>query len=421
IIFINPFAIFHASLILSYLAGFAIYIIYPKYKNKGSFIKKNLVFIGSIQLVMFPFLVYYFQSFNFLSIITNFLIVPIFQISAYLIFIIILAYPFLGKFLFIVFWSLDFLIKSIINMALFLNSIDVFKISFPKESILISIYFLIIIYLFLELKSKRLKNLRKYLIYSILIIVFSITCDLNRPISFSMIDIGQGDSFILETGKDIYLFDCGEISFGNYNSTDNILIPLLKAKGIRKIKGVFISHEDSDHYGALGKLNNEFNIEKIYVNKYNVNSFKNYNIEILHDYDRLTKKDIIIDVLENYDGEENEDSMPLLLTIKGVRILTMGDLPSNREEVVKRKADILKVSHHGSKSSTSKDFINYVRPEVALISAGRNNVYKHPSKEVLENLKDIKTYNTQTDGYVEIQFVNGGFKVEKYMKGGFFR
>lgn len=421
ILIINPFAIFHASLILSFLAGFAIYVIYPKFRKKDSYIENNFLFIGVLQLVMFPFLIYYFQSFNLMSIMANFLIVPIFQISAYLIFIIILSYPIFGGLLFIVFKLLDFLIKSIINMATFLNSIDIFRISFPKESIFISIYFLVLLYIILELRNKKIKNIKKYLILSILIVVFSISKDLNKPISFSMVDIGQGDCFILEDGRDVYLFDCGEISFNNYNSTDRILIPILKAKGVKEIKGVFISHEDKDHYGALKKLRESFDVKKVYVNKYNVDTFKDYDLEILYDNDKLVKKNIIINVLENYDGEENEDSMPLLIEIRGTKILTMGDLPSFREEIVARDADILKVSHHGSKSSTSKEFLKKVNPKIALISAGRNNIYKHPSKEVLKKLKGIKTYNTQTDGYVEIKFYDNKFKVESYVKGGFFR
>ena len=113
--------------------------------------------------------------------------------------------------------------------------------------------------------------------------------------------------------------------------------------------------------------------------------------------------------------------MPLLIRINNFKILTMGDLPGEFEEKVARDIDILKVSHHGSKYSTSKKFVKLTSPKVALISSGRKNSYGHPSKEVLENLKNIRTYNTQVDGFCEIDFYKNSFKVKKYVKGGFFR
>lgn len=98
----------------------------------------------------------------------------------------------------------------------------------------------------------------------------------------------------------------------------------------------------------------------------------------------------------------------------------MGDLPKEYEDKLDIKSDILKVSHHGSKTSTSREFVERVNPKVALISAGRNNRYGHPTKEVLENLDGVKIYNTQTDGLVKIKFEDE-IKIEKYLKGGYFR
>ena len=91
------------------------------------------------------------------------------------------------------------------------------------------------------------------------------------------------------------------------------------------------------------------------------------------------------------------------------------------EQKVARDIDILKVSHHGSRFSTSKKFVNKTSPKLSLISAGRNNSYGHPSKEVLKNLENTKIYNTQTDGFCKIDFYKNSFKVKKYVKGGFFR
>lgn len=419
ILIINPFAILSQGLILSFLAGFAIYVIYPKFRKDNSYIKNKLKFIGTIQLVMFPALAHFYGSFNLLSIFANFIIVPVFEISIYLMFSISLTYFFLGKFLRPVFLILDFLIKSITYMANFLASFDIFTINFAKESILISIYLIVLLFIFLNMKKTKL--LRHFLILSSFIVIFSIVKTKTRPITFSMLDIGQGDCFILEDGKDIYLFDAGEISFKDYSSSKKVLIPYLKARGVKTISGVFISHEDKDHSGGLSKLSKEFEIKNVYTNKPSKDLFKNYNTKVLKDNDRLIKNDIVIDILKNFDGEKNDQSMPVLISINNFKILTMGDLPKDKEDLVAKKAHILKISHHGSKNSTSKCLVKKVDPKIALISSGKNNPHGHPHREVLENLKDVKIYNSKDDGFVEIKFYKNKIRVKKFVKEGFFR
>ena len=95
-------------------------------------------------------------------------------------------------------------------------------------------------------------------------------------------------------------------------------------------------------------------------------------------------------------------------------------MPKEYEEQIDQEADILKVSHHGSKTSTSKEFVEKVKPKAALISAGRNNRYGHPSSDVINNLDGVKMFNTQTDGMVKIYF-DKNVRIEKYLKGGFFK
>ena len=275
-------------------------------------------------------------------------------------------------------------------------------------------------FIIVRFKNKKLKA-KNFLAISIFIVIFSIISDNKKAISFQMVDIGQGDFFILEDGKDVYLFDCGEVSFKNYSSSEKIAIPYLKSKGVKKIKAIFVSHEDKDHMGSIEKLKNNFELGPIISNKYNKNLGKIHSFKEMRDGDVYKGKKFRVRSLKNFDGKENENSMPLLIEINGFKILTMGDLPKDKEEIIARDIDILKVSHHGSKFSTSKKFIKMTSPDLALISAGRKNNYGHPSKEVLENLNNIEICNSQTDGYCQIDFYKNSFKVKKYVKGGFFR
>lgn len=422
ILLVNPFAGLNAGFILTFAASFAVYLVYPKIKNhfSKSYIGESLAFTSSIQLGLFPFMIYYYGSFNLVSILANFLILPVFSISMYIIFIIIFAYPLLGSFLKLLFIGLNLLIESMLNMTELLNKIKFLTLDFRKPHILLAFYGFILIIIMLNLGKNRAKAHANIILLSIMVMIFSIGKD-GGDISYQMIDIGQGDAFLLNDKGSYYMIDVGGPKYKTYDSGEKILIPYLKSLGIREIEGIFISHEDKDHMGNLDLVWDNFQVDNIYTNKLNENSLRKYKPKILKKGDRIKLKSGYIRVIdEGYDYDENANSMGLIIDIRGVRIMTLGDLPSEFEKNIKDTAHILKLSHHGSKTSTRRDFVEQVNPKVVLISAGRNNVYGHPHKEVLDNVYDRKIYNSQTDGMVEMRF-NKDFEIERFLKGGYFR
>lgn len=426
ILLINPFALLSAGYILTFAAGIGIYIIYPnlKYLERDSFIIKQAIFALSIQLSIFPFLVYYYGKINLISIFANLIVVPIFELSMYFIFGLILLYPLMGTLLGPIFKILDFLIRQVLGASRFLAYFKFFTIEFKKESILLSIFLLGLILVLLSGRRKNILVSKLYLGLSIIIVGF-LTFEpmiFDQP-AFYMVDIGQGDAFILKDGRDVYLFDLGGPSFKSYNSGEKILLPLLKSMGIKDIKAVFISHMDKDHAGNLEVINENFKVKNVISTSLNEDELSSYNFTPMAKGDRVKLKNGYIEaVFDGVDGDnKNNKSLGLLINIKGNKILRLGDLESAYEDQLKVKADILKLSHHGSRTSTSKTFIEDVNPQVTLISAGRNNTYGHPHKEVLENIKASKVYNTQEDGFVEIKFLEDSYRVEPYLKGDFFQ
>lgn len=426
ILLINPFAILSAGYILTFAAGIGIYIIYPnlKYLERDSFIIKQAIFALSIQLSIFPFLVYYYGKINLISIFANLIVVPIFELSMYFIFGLILLYPLMGTLLGPIFKILDILIRQVLGASRFLAYFKFFTIEFKKESILLSIFLLGLILVLLSGRRKNILVSKLYLGLSIIIVGF-LTFEpmiFDQP-AFYMVDIGQGDAFILKDGRDVYLFDLGGPSFKSYNSGEKILLPLLKSMGIKDIKAVFISHMDKDHAGNLEVIEENFKIKNVISTALNEDELSSYNFTPMAKEDRVKLKNGYIEaVFDGVDGDnKNNKSLGLLINIKGNKILRLGDLESAYEDELKVKADILKLSHHGSRTSTSKTFIEDVNPQVTLISAGRNNTYGHPHKEVLENIKASKVYNTQEDGFVEIKFLEDSYRVEPYLKGDFFQ
>lgn len=424
ILFINPFAILNAGFVLSFVATSSVYLIYPKIKSRLStnLISQSIAFTTSIQVGLFPFTIFYYGNINLLTILANFLVVPIFTISMYLAFGIVIFYPLLKILLLPIFKILDYFLITILNIVSLLSRIKIFNFSFAHPSILVCIYFFILILIIFYIKRSNKKLLRFFYTSNLLVVFLSLSHSyLNPEVSFSMIDIGQGDAFLLNDGGDYYLFDVGGPIYDNYDSGEAILIPYLKSLGVKDIKAVFLTHEDSDHSGNIEILNNNFNIENILTSAQNTGSIISYNpITIKKDDRYKLKNGSVTCVFEGTAAEENAESVGYLIEIKGIKILTLGDLPKEYEDKLDIKSDILKVSHHGSKTSTSREFVERVNPKVALISAGRNNRYGHPTKEVLENLDGVKIYNTQTDGLVKIKFEDE-IKIEKYLKGGYFR
>lgn len=426
ILFINPFAIMNTGFVLSFMTMLTIFKIYPRVKKyfKEGFIRDRLAFSTSIQLGVLPFGVYYFRYYNFLSIFANLVIVPVFEIAMYIIFGLIFLYPLFRVLLRPGFIILDMMVSSILNMTEFLSRINIFSIDFRAESIFISIYLFILILIFANVRNK--KNLGKFLRVSLSIVLLSITVrGLDRPIEYHMIDIGQGDAFLLNDRGKYYMVDVGGPKYKDYDSGEKILVPYLKSLGIKAIEAVFISHEDGDHAGNLDILRKNIRIKNIITDDKVTEEFKKkYGPKIMKENDKIKLSDGMIYCI--FDGTDeildaNDKSLGLLIDIRGTRILSLGDLSKEFEDSLDISADILKLSHHGSATSSSRHFIEKVNPKSVLISAGRNNTYGHPSKEVLENVADIKKYNTQTDGLVTIKFYKEKVKIEKYLKGGFFR
>ena len=424
ILLANPFALLNSGFVLSFVATSAVYLIYPKIRRRitKNSIKENFAFTGSIQLGLLPFTIFYYGKINLLSILANFLVVPIFTIAMYLAFGLVVFYPIFSFILSPFFRALDFLLVTILNIVKFLNSFGLFNIKFAHPSIFVAIYLFTLILVIFYMKKSNKRLVRIFYGLNLLVVLASLSYDfLNPEVSFTMIDIGQGDAFLLSDRGEYYLFDVGGPKYDNYDSGERILIPYLNSLGIRNIKAVFISHEDGDHAGNIDGLVNNFNVENILTSKLNTNSLATYNPKIIKKDDRINiPHGSITCVFDGVEGEENAESVGYLIDINGIKILTLGDLPSEYEDSLDIRADVLKVSHHGSRTSTSRDFVEKVDPQIALISAGRNNKYGHPTREVLENLHGVKIYNSQNNGMVKINFKKQ-VSVESYVKGGYFR
>lgn len=259
----------------------------------------------------------------------------------------------------------------------------------------------------------------------------------NLQITF--LDVGQGDGICMELpdGR-VYLMDGGSSDVskvGNYR-----LVPFLKAKGIRKIDAVFLSHGDADHINGIAELLEEKQIsvdcvclpagaeQEEFAEIKDLARARNISVRTIQAGDFWENNGTKFWCLNPADVTEsgNAASVVLYMEYQNFSMLLTGDLEGEGEKSVAALLrsnaitgiSVLKVAHHGSKNSTKEEFLRQCSPAVAVISCGERNTYGHPHKETLERLNDMGTavYRTDCSGAVQITVVGNRMKVTEYRR-----
>ena len=178
--------------------------------------------------------------------------------------------------------------------------------------------------------------------------------------------------------------------------------------------------------GEAINLVNNFKVEKVIFNCGLYNDLEKELIKVLDKKKikyyscikelNIDKNKLYFLQTKEYDNE-NDNSNVIITELNGYKFMFMGDASITTEKEILDKynlpdIDVLKVGHHGSKTSSSKEFINEMNPKYGIISVGKNNRYGHPNKEVLDNLKDSKIYRTDQDGSIMFKIKNNKLKIE---------
>ena len=259
----------------------------------------------------------------------------------------------------------------------------------------------------------------------------------NLQITF--LDVGQGDGICMELpdGR-VYLMDGGSSDVskvGNYR-----LVPFLKAKGIRKIDAVFLSHGDADHINGIAGLLEEKQMsidciclpagaeQEEFVEIRDLARARNISVRTIQAGDFWENNGAKFWCLNPADvtASGNAASIVLYMEYQDFSMLLTGDLEGEGEKSVAALLrsnaitgiSVLKVAHHGSKNSTKEEFLRQCSPAVAVISCGEHNTYGHPHKETLERLNDMGTavYRTDCSGAVQITVSGSRMKVTEYRR-----
>lgn len=402
---INPFIIYDLGYIYSYTITFFLVLSSSTLKKKNKINK--IIYISLLSfLVSIPITIYNSYEINIISILLNIILVPIISIIILPLTILTYIFPILDSILYSFTNTLE-------TISLFISKINITKIIFPKPSLLIIVLYYIIFLL-------SYQNKKYFYLNIILFIIIYIFPYLNSNFEVVMFEVGEADCHLIKYpyNKNTILIDTGK----NEYKIKNEVIPYLKSIGIKKIDYLIITHGDEDHIGGSITLINNFQVKNVILNK---GTFADLEKELIKN---LNKKKITYQIninkinLSNHTiyllnntkyNNENDNSIITYFTYQKYKFLYMGDASITTEDNLLENYNlnnisILKVGHHGSNTSSSKDFISQINPSISLISVGENNIYHHPNKEVINNLSQSRIYRTDINNMTKLTINSKG-------------
>lgn len=271
-----------------------------------------------------------------------------------------------------------------------------------------------IVYLIKDYLKTRRKKI--YIFTSFFVIIILVSNIFPKDLKIHFIDVGQGDSMLVRTPyKKSILIDGGGTESKTFDTGIRTVLPFILSKQITKLDYVLISHFDSDHVGGILSILQKIKVDEVIIAKQkqtseNFISFlkivdeKNIKVKVVEKGDRIElEKNLYIDILwpqekQITENPLNNNAVVAKLVYRNFSMLLTGDIEELAEKEILElygqnnilKSDILKVAHHGSKTSSTKEFLKKVNPKIALIGVGENNVFGHPNNEVLERIKNLR-------------------------------
>jgi competence protein ComEC len=427
----DPSAILTISFQLSFLAVlFTGYAFGEREEKPGKeavpgrvkgYLKNSLILTLAASLGTAPLVAYHFHYFSVISPLANLLITPF--IGFVLVPLSLIAgfsYMFTGYYPFVSLVALasDFSIKG----AAWFASVpfaDIRIPAFPSVVIILSYAGILVYFL-----SGRKRYLHAIPLVALILFLSFLTKG-KDAISVTYLDVGQGDSAVIEAGgKRIMVVDTGR--------TGREVDAYLRYLGQKDIDVLMVTHADDDHGAGVSYVMRKFVVREVWDNGLLIypdgflgkvarrslergDTAKAYglDIQVLHPYKGFYT------FSDNDAATENNDSLVVKITGRNRSFLFTADIAEEAEEDLVHlgkwlKSDVIKVSHHGSRTSSSGDFLRTADPEIGVISVGRNNTYGHPHRETLERLREIRVYRTDRDGAVKVTETSEGFAVKTY-------
>lgn len=433
----NPYSLLDLGFQLSYGGTIGIIIFIKRIQEKKSnskvinYIKQMALVSIYANIIIIPIMMYHFNTVSFTFIISNIMASPILGIIVITGFLFIIASitvkPLTRLIAIFIKPILSILIKisQICSKLPFSNILVVTPYMFNVIS-----YYAIILYCIKSKKNNKCKIIICLLI--VLILINFIIYIFPQKLRIFFIDVGQGDSTLIITpDKKTVLIDGG--GSDSFDVGEKVLLPYLLDRRILKIDYVLISHFDTDHCGGILTIMEKVKVKNIIISEQAEHSenYERFKKLMIHKKIRLieVKKGDKIKIGRYSEfkilfptsrllseNPLNNNSIVAQFNYNNFKMLFTGDIEKLAEQQILKtekaeiRADILKVAHHGSKTSSIPEFIKAVRPKIALIGVGKNNTFGHPNQQTIKNLENIKCriYRTDLQGEIIIKIDQKG-------------
>lgn len=431
----DPEQISEPGFLLSFLAVFGI-ILLSKFFNSASAVKNTLAVSLTAIVLTSPVTMLYFGTISLTGILANLIIIPLTTLLFLLSMIMVIVSPISTMFAGVY--------GNSISLITFLSTESIKLIStIPMGSILVGetdYITRIIVFVCPLLGLFILLRKLKYFVSAIVLLGTSITIIylwIPSKTTVSFLYNGMGDMTAVRTSEHQLIFiDCGPVkSESRRNSA--VMRERMQRWGFQSIDFVFITHPHLDHYGGitdtikpfiiknivLGDTSNADKLFQSVIRFYSGRGTKIQQVSGLKKFKLTTTEKIIAINMPFPDGNKNNQSLTIKFLSGHSSVLFMGDSEKDQEQLITSKtpfwffkSDIFKVSHHGSRTSSTDKIPEYIQPEFAIVSVGRNNKYGLPDEEIIEKWKRYSNqlFETRFSGEIKFDISGANLTMETY-------
>lgn len=440
----NPYQIFHIGYQLSFLVTFALITVYPILSrtlilSKKDSINRYIAVAITAQIASLPVVLFHFYQISPISLLLNLVLVPLYSFffipAAFFIIIISFILPsFIELIIFTYEWSMNVVHQLLYYLYRFPRSI-LFTGKPAMWWLLLYSFTCVIAFIFMERKKNELALLCILTLPMLVIIQISLPL-MDKNAHIMLLDVGQGEAIVIELPyrKEVMMIDLGgNVSFAQedwmrrrkeFEVGRDIIMPYLRYRGINRLDKVIISHGHYDHYGGIEGLLGQIEMKGVYrgpimpqspVEREWLSRIVEHNIPIytLMEGDHWGNEDYYFhllfpprrDTLQTTTNQLHDYNLVLWNKIYQTSFLWTGDVEERGELYIagnypQLQADVLKVAHHGSVTSSSDAWLDHIDVQYALISVGRNNRYGHPHLEVVQRLegRELQIWRTDLHG-----------------------
>jgi competence protein ComEC len=453
----DPYQLWDVGFQLSFGCVLGLIILGPKVKlylnlSVGADLQTYISVGIAAQLCSFPFSAFYFHHYSLLSFIANLIFVPLYSV-------LLIPFGFLALGIGIIHPGLAYLISAILDhtnrsmsIALrFISDIPWADINISEPSLWWLGAYYIALFHGLWIMKERIALWAVAFTFIVFWPFFPSLWDSGK-VTITFLDVGQGDAIVIQSGRRTTLIDAGgtytKLVQGRTGQAERkwdagrgVIVPFLQSKGINHLDFVVATHGDLDHIGGMTSV-----VKRIPVSGFLRNGKKPTTAEEAELLKLVEERKIPVSSVERgwmwEDGDgvrwqvlnpsegnrslsDNDSSVVLLLEAFDFRILFTGDLEKEGENELLHNSlpklqhiDVLKVGHHGSKSSTSTAWLDRLKPSVSILSVGLKNRYGHPQKETLQALERYhsRIFRTDQQGAITIEITKDSLEVKSFLQ-----